>query len=210
VALPALLPRTLAHLSTTYPRISFLLQEGANDVLLAALGRGELDCVLGRLAPEASSTEIFRSETLYEEPVCIAARVGHPLAGNKSLTPETLASQEWILPPRDAPLRHRIERYFREKELRPPFATVESVSVLANAILMSDTNLLSVLPLGVARHYADLNLLCILRFQPDWVLPQVGIVRRANLPDSPAMAAFISALRTVAWKLGGTVPSTDE
>ncbi|WP_373377319.1 LysR substrate-binding domain-containing protein [Cupriavidus nantongensis] len=202
VALPALLPRAFAQLRSTYPRISFLLQEGASDVLLTALARGELDCVLGRVAPEIPPTELFSTEILYEEPVCVAARVGHPLADTDSVTPEVLARQEWILPARDAPLRHTIERYFREEGLAAPFAMIESVSVLANAILMRDTDLLAAMPLAVANHYAELNVLTILRFRPDWTLPQVGIVMRSNAPDSPVMTAFLSTLRAVAGELG--------
>ncbi|MNT23415.1 HTH-type transcriptional regulator GbpR [compost metagenome] len=197
-----LLPQAFARLRSEFPRTSLQLQEGALDVLLAALARGELDCVLGRLAPDIPPEE-FRWEVLYDEPVCIAARVGHALARTR-VTPALLARQEWILPSRGAPLRQTIERYFRDKDLAPPLAVMESVSVLANVTLMRDTDLLAAMPLAVARHYAELNLLAIVPFHPEWTLPQVGVITRAGSPDSPAMVAFLSTLRAVAKEVGGT------
>jgi len=177
------------------------LQEAAHDALLAGLARGELDCVLGRLMLDATQP-VFRTEVLYEEPICVVARVGHPLAKSTRITAAALARQDWILPPPQAPLRQRIDSYFAEQglTLRAPMA--ESVSLLANEVLLRSSDLLSAMPRAVAQHYAALGVLAILRFRPDWNLPPVGVVQRAQVEAAPALQRFLDALRVEAGALG--------
>jgi len=200
VAIPVLLPRAFTRLQAEFPRVSLLLQEGSNDVMLAALARGELDCVLGRVAGE-STPDAIHWEVLYQEPVCVAARHGHPLSRLKRITPAMLAQHAWILPPKGAPLRPTIESYFRDQGVPPPAAAIDSVSVLANVMLIRDTDLLAAMPLAVAQHYAELNLLTILRTRPDWTLPPVGIATRADVPASPVLEAFRATLLATASEL---------
>ncbi len=200
VAIPVLLPRAFAHLQALHPRISMLLQEGQNDTILAALARGELDCVLGRMAEDALPAAM-RWEVLYQEPVCIAARSGHPLARYKRITAAMLAEFPWIMPPVGAPLRPAIERYFREQDVMPPLAAVDSVSVLANFMLLRDTDLLAAMPLAVAQHYAQQGLLTVLRTRLGWVLPPVGMATRADQPDTLALQALRTALQATIGEL---------
>ncbi|WP_454739494.1 LysR family transcriptional regulator [Cupriavidus necator] len=206
VAIPVLLPRAFARLQADFPRISLLLQEGTNESMLAALAKGELDCVLGRVSEESLPDAILW-EVLYQEPVCIAARHGHPLSRLKRITPAMLAQHAWILPPKGAPLRPTIERYFREQGVTPPVAAIDSVSVLANVMLMRDTDLLAAMPLAVAQHYAEMNLLTILSARPDWTLPPVGIATRADVPASPVLEAFRATLFATASELDAQRPA---
>lgn len=200
VALPLLVPQTLAQLRTRLPNVAVLIQEGGNDVLLAALGRGELDCVLGRLVAPIENSN-FHPEVLYAEPVVVVARTGHPLTKTRQISPATLARQAWILPPREAPLRHIMEQFFMEHDLALPAAAIESVSLLSNSVLMSNTDMVTVMPLAVARYHAEHNRLAILRFRHSWTLPPVGVVRRIETRESAALGCFLATLRTVAAEL---------
>ncbi|MDX3906098.1 MAG: LysR substrate-binding domain-containing protein [Pigmentiphaga sp.] len=98
VVLPVLVPRALARMHAAHAGVTVMLQEGTNDLLLAALARGELDCIIGRLMQGAAQA-MFRTEVLYQEPIYVVARVGHPLARSTRVTAATLARQSWILPP---------------------------------------------------------------------------------------------------------------
>ncbi|MCY1514296.1 HTH-type transcriptional regulator GbpR [compost metagenome] len=201
VALPVLVPRALQRLRADHAGVTVMLQEGAHDMLLAGLARGEFDCVLGRLMLDATQP-VFRTEVLYEEPICVVARIGHPLAQSTRITAAALARQDWILPPPQAPLRQRIDAYFAEQglTLRAPMA--ESVSLLANEVLLRSSDLLSAMPRAVAQHYAAMGVLAVLRFRPDWTLPPVGVVQRAQVDAAPALQRFLDALRLEAGALG--------
>ncbi|MBN9474759.1 MAG: LysR family transcriptional regulator [Burkholderiales bacterium] len=194
VVLPVLVPRALARMHEAHAGITVMIQEGTNDLLLAALARGEIDCIIGRLMQGASQA-MFRTEVLYDEPIYVVARVGHPLARSNRVTPATLARQSWILPPPDAPLRQRIDAYFAEQGLTPGVPLAESVSLLANEVLLRNTDVLATMPRGVARHYARLGILTILNFKPSWTLPSVGVVLRSDVAPSPALEFFLRAVR---------------
>ena len=71
----------------------------------------------------------------------------------------------------------------------------ESVSLLANEVLLRNTDVLAAMPRGVARHYARLGILTILNFRPSWALPSVGVVLRSDVAPSPALEFFLRAVR---------------
>ncbi|GAB1577224.1 LysR family transcriptional regulator [Bordetella petrii] len=200
VALPVLLPRAARRLRTEYPGVTVLVQEGSHDMLLASLARGELDCVLGRLGAGAAQAS-FTTEVLYDEPILVVARVGHPLARSTRITPAALARQAWILPPPEAPLRQRIDAYFAQAGLALQAPVIESVSLLANEVFLRDGDMLAAMPRAVAQHYAALGILAVLKFKPDWAMPTVGVVRRRQVEPAPALLHFLQALRIEAQAL---------
>lgn len=202
VALPVLVPRAIQRMRRDGPGVTVMLHEDAHDALLASLARGELDCVVGRLMLGAAQA-MFRTEMLYDEPICVVARAGHPLARSTRITAESLAKQDWILPPPEAPLRQRIDAYFAQQGLALPAPIAESVSLLANEVLLRGADMLAAMPRAVAHHYAELGVLAILKFKPDWSLPAVGVVQRAHLEPAPALARFLDALRQEAQALRG-------
>lgn len=208
VALPVLVPRAIQRMRVDNPGVTVMLHEGAHDALLDSLARGELDCVLGRLMLGAAQT-VFRTEVLYEEPICVVARKGHPLARSTRITAAALARQDWILPPPDAPLRQRIDAYFAQQGLALPAPVAESVSLLANEVLLRGADMLAAMPRAVAHHYAELGVLAILKFKPDWSLPAVGVVQRAHVEPAPALTHFLEALRREAKALQGTPADPD-
>jgi len=194
VAQAVLVPRALARMHEENPGVTVMLHESTSDLLLASLADGELDCFIGRLM-QGSSQSGFRTEVLYEEPVYIVARMGHPLARSTHITADTLARQAWILPPPDAPLRQRVDAYFAEQGLALKVPLAESVALLANEILLRSTDVLCAMPRGVAQHYARQGVLTILKFRPPWVLPSVGVVTRADVTPAPALERFLQTVR---------------
>ena len=195
--LPVTVPRALALLREEYPGIVVMMQEGANDTLLAALMRGELDCIVARLIARSPQASLHR-EVLYEEPVCVVGRAGHPLEQVTSISPEMLARQPWILPPQEAPLRQTIDSYFITHGLTPPLAVVESISLLGNEVLLRNSDLIGAMPRVVAEYYEKQSTLSILKFTPDWKLAPIGVITRLDAPRSPALERLLEALRTVA------------
>ena len=65
------------------------------------------------------------------------------------------------------------------------------------------------MPRAVAHHYADLGVLAILKFKPDWSLPAVGVVQRAHVEPTAALAHFLDALRSEARDLQDVPPTRE-
>ncbi len=196
VAMPTLLSKVLQQLGNDAPRVVAEFHEGSLDWMLGALSQGKLDCVICRLGDGTAATH-FRREALFDESVCIVARSGHPIARRKTITAAMLASADWIFPGGDAPLRTSIRQFFTDAAMPVPVPKVECVSVLANLQMLQDTDWLAFLPRPIALQYAKLGVIAILNASHDWPMPAVGLVTRAETQQTPALDAFVNAVRSV-------------
>jgi len=95
VAAAGVLPGVLARLGAAHPGVTARLQEGRTEELLPLLAAGEVDLVVGRLYPPAVPDGLLR-EALWEEPISILARPGHPILA--APTAAALAAAPLVLP----------------------------------------------------------------------------------------------------------------
>ena len=99
------------------------------------------------------------------------------------------------------------EAAFRQAGVEPPSRLVESVSILTNAALLQQTDMLGVMPINVARHYAGAGALAVL----DVVLPPpsgpVGTITRAGTGSNPVLEQLLQALRDAGAAIAGGGPS---
>jgi len=96
VAAVGLLPGVLARLRAREPGLEVRLIQGRTEELLPMLALGELDLIVGRLYPP-TVPDGFRREALYDEPLSVLAREGHPiLSGRPDLA--DLARYDLVLP----------------------------------------------------------------------------------------------------------------
>jgi DNA-binding transcriptional LysR family regulator len=202
-AAPRLLPLAIARLKADHPGILVTVREATNDQLLPALSDGVLDLVVGRLAEGPAPPGLVR-QTLYDEPVLIVARTGHPLLARTGLTLADLGEAAWILPPPETALRSEVEDAFRAQGLEPPRSVVESVSVLTNRTLRLETDMIGVLPAQVAEADRALGLLAVLPVPLPTVKRAVGVTRRALDAPSPSIAAMLACLESVAAEISTT------
>ncbi len=197
VAAPTLVPRGLVRFKQRQPNHTVLVREGNTASLTTALWRGELDLIVGRASKDVM-TEGMRFEALYEEPMCVVARVDHPLARKRALKFEALAEEQWILPTPDAIYRRRIDEAFRQAGVQPPRRVVESLSIVTNVLLVQETDMLAIMPGRVAQHYADLGEFRILTVKPPALSGPVGVITLVGRPLTPAAMDLIQALREIA------------
>jgi LysR family pca operon transcriptional activator len=193
VASVGVLPGALIRLRASHPTLRVRLQEGRTEELLPLLAAREIDIVVGRLYAPAVPDGFLR-EAMWEEPISVLARAGHPLLRAKAVTPPMLAGHELVLPtvsqrvgqeidqvlallglPRDVALRSSSYGFIRETLLASDALSIMPRSMMVGDLLRGS---LRVLPLPV----------------PAPPRP-AGIVRPAEPPPSPATAAFIAALR---------------
>jgi DNA-binding transcriptional LysR family regulator len=193
-AAPYLLPHAIVTLKRERPAINISVIEGTNDKLRPMLRGGDLDLVIGRL-PEYRERAGLVHEILYEEPVSIVVRKGHPLAQRRAIKLADLQSLEWILPPPETSLRRQLEQGFRAAGLELPLLSIESVSILANFTILRETDMVAALPRQVAGSQPDLVQLPI---DVDIGCGAVGVTLRRDGEIAPATQYFLSIIRRIA------------
>jgi DNA-binding transcriptional LysR family regulator len=197
VAAPALVPRGVARFKQRHPNHTVLVREGTAATLVPALRRGELDLVVGRASSDVAS-EGLRFEAFYDEPMCVVARVGHPLGKRRMLKLAALSHEQWILPTPEAAYRRRLDAAFRQVGVEPPRQIVESLSILTNRMLVQETDMLAVMPSKVAQHYVNLGLIAILPVKLPPPSGPVGVITLLGRPLTPAATDLVQALGDVA------------
>lgn len=192
VAAVGMLPGALIRLRETHPRLRLRLQQGRTEELLPLLAARELDLVVGRLYAPAVPDGFLRLP-MWEEPISVLARAGHPLFAAPRVTLAMLARHELVLPtvsqrvgqeidqvlgllglPRDVALRSSSYGFIREMLLAS-----DCLSIMPRSMMVGDLmrGALRVVPLPV----------------PAPPRP-AGIIRPAEPPPSAATLAFIRAL----------------
>ena len=195
VATPLLLPLTIIRLRASHPQVLVSVEEGTNVALLPALMRGELDCIIGRDTEELPQD--VKRIVLYEEPVCVVCAPHHELLRVSAPDLAMLSAYEWILPPKQHPLRSRLEAHFTVTGLRKPTLMLESVSTLTNLSILQRTTALAMMPAHAAKYLASLGVIAMLPITfPTSSAPVAVLVHRQH--EKPARDAFISAVVAVA------------
>lgn len=194
-----LLPRAVAALIAERPGLRISILEGTHDMLATALKRGEVDVMLGRVMGGAQMDE-FDCEVLYRDEFRVVCGPRHPLARARRVKLAALAKERWILPPASAPLRQRLDILFMAQVGARPHQALESVSLLTNLTLLQETCLLGVMPADMARHFSRNRLLRVLPVALEDLYGPVALITRANRPRTPAVDAFVDALRRASIK----------
>ena len=191
---PVLLTQGLARFKAGNPRVRISLQVDTSDLLMPALLRGDLDVVLGRL-PDQFYDEDLEIEQLEGEPMSVVARPGHPLFDIGEITLADLVAQTWILHPLGSPMRRRVEQALQHASLAAPPDIVETSSILATTSLLEASDMISVVPLDVAQHYANYGMVAIVPVPLPISMANLGIITRKKKDQSPAVKGFLHALR---------------
>ncbi|SAI67841.1 LysR family transcriptional regulator [Bordetella ansorpii] len=145
-------PLAVLRLLERMPQARISLVEGTTDRLLAQLAQGDLDVVVGRLAPEYHDP-VVQSAALYMEPIHLVARPRHPLAARVALQWADLLAYRWILWPKGTPIRNALDTALAAAGQPTPADAIESNSVTINLTLINTSDMI-----GVASHRAALRL----------------------------------------------------
>jgi DNA-binding transcriptional LysR family regulator len=193
---PGLLTRTIIELRARYPLIKISVYVDTSDVLMQMLEQGKLDIVLGRLLNPGEHDLNF--EVVDNEALSVVAGVHHPLSQVRRLELADLAGQAWILQPPNSPMRQLLELAFKEANIASPANLVETASILTTTTLLQGTEMISVVPTTVAKHYATSGMICILPVRIKLQLEPYGIITRKERIPAPAVAVFQECLRSLA------------
>lgn len=143
-AAAGLLPAVLPRFRQLYPDISVSVTDGHTDGLLPILQTGGLDLIVGRLY-ETDVKDDLRREVLYNEPLGIICRSGHPLLDRLAVERFDIENSEFALPSSAQRVSQDVDRAIQESQLSigPPLRS-SSLTFIREYILAGDA--LTILP----------------------------------------------------------------
>ena len=200
VAATGVLPGALTRLKAEHPGIGIRLEQGRTEELLPKLASGEIDLIVGRLY-EPATPDGFPREPLWEEPISILARAGHPVFAGPAPSLDELRRYEQVLPTVSQRVGQETETLLGLLDLRPA-ASLRSSSYGFIREMLHATDLLSVMPrLMMAGDLLRGTLRVVPLPLPAPPRP-AGLILPRDRPLPPAGHAFVACLRAHVAEIG--------
>lgn len=195
-AAPDVVPRAVMALLEAMPQARVRLVEATMDQLIEQLGRGDLDLVVGRSAPEHHQAAL-QAEDLYAEQIHFVARPGHPLHRRRTLTWADVRRHRWILWPKGTPIRALFDAALAHAGEAAPEDHLQLNSMTANLALLSGSDMLSVVSDRVSARYEHLKIVRRLPLQLN-AYGTVAMYWRSDVFRIAAVDGAITCMRAVA------------
>jgi DNA-binding transcriptional LysR family regulator len=201
LATPALLPQALGLFLQVYPQATFAVQTGIETALTGACLRGELDCVVCRLGPEADHGSL-KYVPLYSEVSDIVVGAQHPLAKSKAFVARDMDRYHWILPLSHGAPYNLVAKRLLDEGCHLPHVVLETWSTVVITNLLRYNDWIAVLPHSVARQNVEAGTLAVLPFAlPDALLPLAVITRKSTPINETLLGALVESLQKAARNL---------
>lgn len=178
------LPRALAGFHARYPGVRLVLRTGLVAELLALLGSGELDLVLGPVHPDLSPR--YAAQALVEEQLVLITPPRHPLSRAESVGFTQLRDEPFVCLPPGSGLRSILVAAAAAEDVEPRIqleaATPASIRELVAAGL-------GVALLARSTAYAPGPPVAVIAFATPPRHPPIGLVHRRDLTLTPSAEA---------------------
>ena len=143
------LPEVVRRLHERHSALVLSVVTGPSAHLLSQLRVGELDLVVGRMT-DSPQIQGLTFEHLYNEPLTLVVRTGHPLLG-KPFDTTSLEDVTLVLPTAGTTIRERIDSLFIEHGLRLPQRRLETLSLSLSRRYVDDSDAVWVAPTDAVR-----------------------------------------------------------
>jgi DNA-binding transcriptional LysR family regulator len=183
-AMMRLFPALLASFRERCPRIDVHLTSATSRVLTAWVRDGSLDFALALVSEEADIHDLDAT-ILFDSPVAVIARRGHPLQHARSL--KALESCEWVSTrPRHAgDVANRLSTLFDDAQLEPPRIAATTEAVFDTLHCVANSDYLSLEPVRLAEHPFFRDHVAIVPISERVASTRVCLLRRAGVPLTP-------------------------
>ena len=192
-----LLPRAIARLKRARRGLRVIVREATPDVLLADLLVGRIDLTVGRLAPRDDGDRTARIP-LYQEPVRLVTRAGHPALSSPDRALPQLMDYPWVLPVDQTALRGELEEVFFAQGLPLPADLVECTSMPTLRSLLLDSDAIAAVPMLIAE---EDDRLALLDTPLRSISRLVGVTVARNRAPSPGAELLLEQLRAAAGEI---------
>jgi DNA-binding transcriptional LysR family regulator len=191
-----LLPDALNALSRQRPRARVKVISAPYDGLLARLRHGVIDFLVGALRDPPPIDDIVQ-EPLFDDPLSIVARRGHPLTLRNSVSREELIGYPWVVPGEETPTRAVFHKLFPAHDVaRMPGGVFETSSLVLLRGLLTGSDRLALLSARQAQYELDQGLLSLAPFRVPIGARRIGLTFRRGWRPTPTQALLIDFLRS--------------
>lgn len=191
-----ILPTAINALCAERPNVRVCAVDGPYDDLLHSLRHGELDLLIGALRDPVPIDDVVQ-EALFEAPLAVVARAGHPLAGKRRITVEDLAAYPWVVPRQGAPTRAAFDSLMAPAR-RAPRNLIESSSLILIRGLLSGSDRLTLISAHQVRTEEEMGLLVQLPVGVPSLDRDIGITVRKGWRPTATQSRFMELLRDAA------------
>jgi LysR family transcriptional regulator, regulator of abg operon len=195
-----LLPKALGQFRHEYPRVRLRIIEGFYPTLERGLQDGSVDFYIGP-DPDLDLPSSLHKELLFPGRRSVLCRVGHPLATATSLW--SLVNAEWITTSITSKAENEIGDLFRQYGLPEPILALQSQSALTLLTCLANSDLLAMTPSHWVESPFARHILTTIPVKEELAAPSIVLVKRADVPLSPA-AGFLLALMQRAAGVSGS------
>ena len=193
-----LLPEVVRAFIRRYPDVRLTVHEALSDIdAEQQLRDGRIDFYLGVLFRAKPPTGLTQ-EPLFTNERIIACRTGHALAKSTSL--RELGDARWAISTM-AFAEKEFANLFREHRLPVPTRLTYGSNILAQMLLVLESDMLAMVPWQWTE-FAGMNRLVQRIPVREFVGgPSIGLMRRADLPLTPAAEFFCTLARRAASRM---------
>lgn len=194
----ALLPPSLRPFRARYPDIRLHIIEGFYPTLEERLRDGTVDFYIG---PDGGAQPVpqLSREVLFHNRRIVLCRAGHPLAAATSL--RELVGQDWVTTSITADASDEINAFFARHGLPPPRLAVRSQSALTLLTCLANSDLLAMVPAQWERFEMTGKALVTIKVEEELTAPPLVLVRRSDLPLTPAALHLLDLMRRATSRL---------
>jgi LysR family transcriptional regulator of gallate degradation len=192
-----LLPAALLEFSLENRQHAVEIVEGTYPNLLAGLRSADIDIVMGALRDPVPAPDVVQ-EHLFDDPLSIVARAGHPLTRHRRPTIKALRRYQWIAPRRGSPLRAHYDALFAGHGVAPPDASIECNSMGAARAFLLESDRLMLLSAQQVHYELRAALLTTLPHPDGQVTRPIGLTLRKNWRPTVVQAQLLEIVRRVA------------
>jgi LysR family transcriptional regulator of gallate degradation len=189
-----LVPNALIEFTREHPDHRVSIMEGTYEHLLAALHTGEADFLIGALRDAKLAADIVQ-EHLFDDPLSIIVRAGHPLARRKRLTAADLSRHPWIAPRASSPLRARFDALFARAGVSPPEKAIECNSLIAARALLMESDRMMLLSAHQIHYERSAGMLAALPHPAGVVTRPIGLTMRRDWRPTRAQMRLLALVR---------------
>jgi LysR family transcriptional regulator of abg operon len=195
----ALLPATLRPFRSRYPETRMHIIEGFYPTLESGLRDGSVDFYVGPepwgpLSPELSQEALFSNSRK------VLCRAGHPLAKATSLA--ELGEADWATTSITVEAEDEMGVLFKRHGLPPPNLVLRSQSALTLITCLANSELLAMAPVQWGEFSLIKGALTVIPVKEELSAPAIVIIRRADLPLTPAATHLLDLMRRVRSRRG--------